>query len=477
MRRLVVPSSLVGVLLVLTAACGSDTDAAAPSTTASTATTAPPTSVEPAPTTVAPQPAAPGCPPVPARATPDPDRPRHELSITVDVAGRRVVGTLETAFTPDLGVDRLVYRLWPNGPRPAAGGARLAVTFAAVDGRPVQATQPSDTLLEVPVSGGRSGAVINASIGFELTVPGSINDRIASGDGWMRLGSFYPTLEWQPGVGWNTEPATSAFAESSVAPTADYVMRVRVSDEGLAVLASGEEVEPGVWRSEAVRDVALTVGRLGVPAVAQADAGRPVEVVVAAHDGIADAGRFAAKVASMLEGLAERYGAYPWPRYTLGITPGLSGGIEYPGHVLQGPATLGRTTTHEIAHMWFYGLVGNHQGLHPWLDEGFATWGEAVLEKTVAKQRSTAVPAGGRGRLGAPMTYWEPRQGIYYRSVYVQGAQALGALGEEAVVDCVLAHHVARHAHRIATPEDFVAVAESVVPEARAILGRFGIPE
>jgi hypothetical protein len=34
---------------------------------------------------------------------------------------------------------------------------------------------------------------------------------------------------------------------------------------------------------------------------------------------------------------------------------------------------------HEIAHQWFFGLVGNNQAMKPWLDEAFATYSEALF--------------------------------------------------------------------------------------------------
>lgn len=33
---------------------------------------------------------------------------------------------------------------------------------------------------------------------------------------------------------------------------------------------------------------------------------------------------------------------------------------------------------HELAHQWFYHLLGNNQGMEPFLDEGLATWAEAM---------------------------------------------------------------------------------------------------
>ena len=39
---------------------------------------------------------------------------------------------------------------------------------------------------------------------------------------------------------------------------------------------------------------------------------------------------------------------------------------------------------HEVAHQWFYGMVGNSQFRDPWLDEAFATWAEAVVDEQSA---------------------------------------------------------------------------------------------
>jgi aminopeptidase N len=55
------------------------------------------------------------------------------------------------------------------------------------------------------------------------------------------------------------------------------------------------------------------------------------------------------------------------------------------------------------------------------------------------------------------MTFWESRQSIYFRSVYIQGAvallQARRASGA-AAFDNALRCHIRRSAHRITTPAD-----------------------
>ena len=37
---------------------------------------------------------------------------------------------------------------------------------------------------------------------------------------------------------------------------------------------------------------------------------------------------------------------------------------------------------HELAHQWFYAMVGDSQARDPWLDEAFATYAEEVIDGT-----------------------------------------------------------------------------------------------
>jgi len=363
-------------------------------------------------------------------------------------------------------------RLWPNGPRAAGAGARLDVTTVRVDGREPPVVQPDPTTLVVDLGGYvDAGTALDVDLVWSLALPGDANDRIARYGDTVRLGSFFPILAWEPGTGWAEDPATGGFAEASTAPVADFDLGIAVP-EGLQVLASGVQQPDGRWRADAMRDVAISIGRFRV---AKGVASGGVRVVVGVDESLADdANAYLARVVASLDDMAARFGPYPWPSLSLAITPGLGGGIEYPGHILQGPGTLGRTTPHEVGHMWFYGLVGNNQGRDPWLDEGLATWAEARFLGNLDAIEAVPVPRGAAGRTGQPMTYWEDRQGAYYRGVYVQGAQALAALGDPDGVDCALRHYVAANAFGIARPHDLLRALEPLFPDARATLARFG---
>lgn len=468
----------LGAALVL-AACGGGADEAV-ERSPGTSTTRPPstaTSTGPATTTTTTSPpatvATDACPAVPSRRAPDPLRPAYRLTMRADPASGLVEGTQSVRFVPDLPVDSLVLRLWANGPRLASVGTSIRVGEVRSGDRVLPTRQPDPTTLVVEL--GRwvaPGDAIEVTVPWRLEVGGPVNDRISRQAESLRLGSFAPLLAWEPGVGWAVEPPTSGFAESTTSPTADWDLEVEVPD-GWGVVASGVEVGSGRWRVEAVRDVAVGVGRF-TTATATAAAPDPVAVSVAVHDGIDDPARYVGRIVAALEAFAERYGPYPWPAYRLSITPELSGGIEFPMHVLQGPDTAGRTTPHEVAHMWFYGLVGNDQARDPWLDEGLATWAEGRFEGTLPDMGARAIPADGAGRAAEPMTYWEARSASYYRSVYVQPAAALARLDHE-LVDCALAHYVAANAHTVATPEDLWASLDATFVDWRSALAPAGL--
>ncbi len=73
------------------------------------------------------------------------------------------------------------------------------------------------------------------------------------------------------------------------------------------------------------------------------------------------------------------------------------------------------------------------------------------------------------------MTYWDEHRSSYYRGVYVQGAQALAALGDADRVDCALRRYVSMRAFAIARPADLIGALATAFPDAPATVARFGV--
>ncbi|MDP1792732.1 MAG: M1 family aminopeptidase, partial [Acidimicrobiales bacterium] len=353
-----------------------------------------------------------------------------------------------------------------------ARGANLSIGNTTLDGRPVGVAMEAPTTAFLNTDDLTPGKAVTVAMSFSLTLPGLADDRLSRSGNTVRLGSWLPTLSWEPGYAWTLDPPTTNDAEASTSIAADYDVLFAVP-AGLTVLASGEEVEPGRWKATAMPDWGATVGTF---TIVRGMAGS-VPVIVGVETSVGESPTtYLNRVIGSLQALAARYGPYPYPNYSLAITPGLRGGIEYPGHVMQGPGSNARTTPHEVAHMWFYSLVGSNQGRDPWLDEGLSSWAEAVINGSYRSFVTRPIPSDGRNRIGEPMTFWDQHSASYYRSVYVQTVQALAATGASiAAIDCALARYVAAHAYRVANPADLVRALETVAPNARDVLARYGV--
>ena len=383
-------------------------------------------------------------------------------------------GTLAVAFTPDLPTGRLVFRLWPNGPLQAREGAHLSVSGVRLGGRPVAAALPDPTTLVIRSGGGVRGRADGARRDALPAAParGAVADRLARVGSAVRLGSFFPIMPWEPGVGWDTDPPTTSLAETSSSPTADFAVRVRVP-AGLSAVATGvASGRRGMAGARACATSRLRSGGSGPRPPWPTRRGR-VRVVAAVARGVAvSPAAVAAEVRADLGSLSRRFGPYPWPDLHVAVMPGQSSlGIEYPTMIFLGTGTAGALTTHEVAHQWFYSLVGNDQARDPVLDEGLATYAMGTF--------FAGVPVVGRllRRTGEPMTFWDrlPYRD-YQLGVYVDGARAVRSLGPPRLVDCALRAYVARNAYGIATQAGLVAALATVIPSAPARLRRFGIP-
>jgi hypothetical protein len=80
-----------------------------------------------------------------------------------------------------------------------------------------------------------------------------------------------------------------------------------------------------------------------------------------------------------------KLGTYPYSHLSVAMTPGGTG-MESPGMTwisTSEPARhLAYIAAHEVAHQWFYGVVGNNQATEPFLDEGVSDFLSRDLTKS-----------------------------------------------------------------------------------------------
>lgn len=430
---------------------------------------------------------------------PDPpeDRPVVDLAFHLAEDLSTAQGTETLAFTPSTEVCELVFRAWPNKPATAATGNSLTVEEARVDGRPVAIQTESagappgrpGTLLSLPLDQcSPGGELIRVELEFTVALGVGTDERIgyapAQEVAW--LGTAYPLLAWD-GAGWTRDPAVNVVGESVTSSTfrlrsllvtapADYQVAGVGTAEGSTVLANG--LTEHRFSAPAVRDVTITVGDIELTRAALE--GVEVTVAVPAQGSRASAGEWLREVDKALEGLVEPFGPLPYDHLWISVLPGVTDGVEYSGAVQFGDVRPQRQqwlVVHELAHQWFYGLVGNNQATDPWLDESLASYAERVVEG--GDHVGDVYPKGVLGALGDGMTQWAQRRdadSAYVDTVYIDGARTLLRAREVAGTerfDAALRQYLRDNAHEVAEPAD-LANALVASPEALEVLADSG---
>lgn len=78
----------------------------------------------------------------------------------------------------------------------------------------------------------------------------------------------------------------------------------------------------------------------------------------------------------LLPFIEKNFGKYPYPQYS--FIHGGDGGMEYAmATLLQGPG-IG-TVIHEWMHSWYQQMLGTNESMHAWMDEGFTSYAETVV--------------------------------------------------------------------------------------------------
>ena len=325
-------------------------------------------------------------------------------------------------------------------------------------------------------SGWQPGQWIDISMEYVIQIP-DCAFRFGYASGIYTLGNAFPILSvWENGD-WRTEeyyplgdPFYSDCANYSVAFTVPKGYQCAGS-------AYGEKSETeGKWTFEfnapAVREFALTVSDRC--ATAQETVG---DVLVSSFGLTTQAAWKALKYATQaLVCFGGQYGAYPYQHLAVAAVDFPYGGMEYPGLVLiqksvyeaDSEQSLETLIAHEVAHQWWYAVVGSDQYYQPWQDEALAEYslldytqkyyGKDARDNLAFSRFETAmrvtIPDGVTP--GSPVDYFSSMS-EYSLVVYRRGAALMVAL-ETSLGDKFhdfLRAYYQREAFRMASRNDF----------------------
>jgi hypothetical protein len=304
-------------------------------------------------------------------------------------------------------------------------------------------------------------------------------DRFGRVGGTTLLGNVIPVLAVRDRHGLHLEPY-SGRGESfySLAARWDAVLRLPASLRAATTGAVAADTTAGGERTVRVgtaqaRDFSLAVGRLRV--VAGVEGGVRVRVFAGGRVTGARGSLLIARRALRL--LGRRYGPYPSRELDVVLLRGGLGagiGMEYPELVYSIP--VGDVITHEVAHQWWYGLVGNNQYREPWLDEAFAQYSQERLHPgtNFCRPRNPyALVRPGRRhiRLDSPMALFDrAAPAAIGEVIYLAGSCALQRLERDLGrrrMTAVLRRLQTRFRYGVMTRSDVLAAIRQVAPRYR----------
>ncbi|MEG0049246.1 MAG: M1 family metallopeptidase [Clostridia bacterium] len=351
------------------------------------------------------------------------------------------------------------------------GGAEASVAYRYQD--------QAKTVLTLPLAKEwLPGESLVLSLRYTLTIPHAAY-RFGEQDGIWALGScFAIPSPWQDGAYRSDEylpvgdPFVSDCANYTVSVTVPAGMICAGSGYPTVENAKGQQIYR--FQAPAVRDFALVVSdRFHLLQ------SREQGVLVSAYAASAAQGREMLRYAKQaLRCFGERYGAYPYPSLTLAQIDFPMGGMEYPALVMiakdllnAGGASLEYVVAHEVAHQWWYALVGSDSVNQAWQDEALCefslleyvqtTYGSASREELEQRRVESAlrvtVPHGVTP--GAPLERFESMS-EYSLVVYNRGAALFCALDRatQGELDAFLKAYAQRYAFGFATRQDFEAL-------------------
>lgn len=433
--------------------------------------------------------------PLPTAMPPDPPpppdtlslAPRYVIALTVDIAHSRVTGEQQVLYANTEGVPLhdLYLRLFPNTP---GYGGEMRVGSIRLNGKPASPEvrlggSALRLLLNPPLA---PMEAVTLSMAFTATVPltdGVDYAQFAYVRGVMALPEVYPLIPVYDDEGWNVEIAPE-YGDAVYSDVAFYQVDV-TAPPTMTLIASGTCAGRGAGRRSCqagpVRDFVLILGD------DYQVASRIAEGVVVNSYFYSDhreGGEQGLRIAVDALTLYSRlFGPYPYGELDVVETPTRAGGIEYPTLVVisdrlyTGHPRLEWVVAHEVAHQWWYGVVGSDQVDEPWLDEALTQYttllyheflygaetAAEILKDDFQATYNRLVEEGNDMPAGLPVAAY-PRD-LYGPVVYRKGALYFHALrqrvGDEGFF-AILRTYYRRHHYGIATPESFLETVKVV---------------
>ena len=346
----------------------------------------------------------------------------YKLDLSVDFAALTFSGALDLDFVnaEDVDLEQVYFRLFPNANKEFGGGS-LEVSEVTVDKKSastlltyknilISAFSQQDTILEValpePLPPGKRARIQMKFNGVVPKVdglsPGENIGIFRFSQGVLTLAGWYPIVAVYDQDGWNLDPLWGA-SDAVFSDIALYSVDLKLSGN-MIVAATGitksckEEEQSTQCRlvSGPARDFTLLISP-DFQILNQEAGGTTINsYFLPGHE---NGGKQALSAAVYsLEAYNELFGPYPYTELDIVDAPLEYSGMEYPGLVIIATDLytdldnlfFTEVVAHEVAHQWWYGIVGNDVFEAPWQDEGLTIHSSRFgLQKIIGEQETT----------------------------------------------------------------------------------------
>lgn len=425
---------------------------------------------------------------------------QYRIEVTVDSEQATVSGreTVRYVNGDPVAQDVIYFRLFPNL---SSYGGEMTVSNLRVAGEAVRGDLTvQETALRVPLSSPlQPGEDVTIELDFSVRVPRTAGEgygQFIYAQSVMALANFFPLIPAYDeencarfgncDAGWNIEYALH-YGDAGFSDTALFEVLV-TAPAGWTVVASGSTIgqETGpqgdvTWHivSGPMRDFNVVLSPRFEVATETVE-----DIVVNSYylpgDEIGAAGTLRWAV-DALTFFNQHFGPYPFAEFDIAATPTTAGGIEYPGLIVmpirnynQSGGAFQWATVHEVAHQWWYSLVGNDQQDEPWLDEAltqystalyyelYVGWSAAVEEALEDQYRSLVKTDTGTLISQPVAAYTEDEYGPV---VYFKGPLFFHALRHKVgykAFTAILQTYFDTYRYKIASRADLLTLAEAV---------------
>ncbi len=397
----------------------------------------------------------------------------------------------------------IYFRLYPNLP---GYDGEMSVQQVLVAGQAVAfSLEAADTAVRVPLTRPLLPQhSLSLTLQYQAVIPTEVDDGyniFSYTDGTVALANFYPVIPVYDTDGWSLD-VPPVYGDATFLDVSLYQVSLTVP-LSMVVVASGSLVGQASCLSTNDRQDACPTKTLNFSTgpmrdfylAMRADYQISSEMV----DGVmvnsyyppnmAKGGKLALRYAA--DGLRlfqQKFGDYPYAEFDVVATPTEAGGVEYPGVVVIAQdlyrsegGFFEHAVAHEVAHQWWYGLVGNNQVHDPWLDEALTNYsallywekvhGTAVAEKIkedylLSDYQQAKKEGRDRPIAGAVADFSQNDYGTF---VYGKGALFFEAMrqevGDEAFFK-IMQTYFTKYKYQTAYPADLLAVIEQVSGKA-----------